>query len=365
MSTLMLQMRSANQMTYLLAPSPHAKQPRSTAQVMRIVLYALVPGTLVHYWVFGPGIWFQLLLAIGTALITEALIMHARHRSSRNALKDYTAVVTAVLLALSVPALAPWWIVVIATIAAIGIAKHIYGGVGQNLFNPAMVGYVVVLISFPVQMTSWPLPQSLSQFELSWFDHASVIFTGYSTDGFNLEQLRAGIDGMTMATPLDAMKTGLTQQLLPSEIATGAMFSGLAGTGWQWLNLAFLAGGIALLWTRVISWHIPVGVLVGMTVPALLLQMFMPDQSIPLSIHWFSGATMLGAFFIATDPVSAATSPRGRWYYGLLIGALVVVIRAWGGYPDGMAFAVLLANLSVPLIDRYTRPQVYGHRGDA
>lgn len=352
-------------MTFRIAPAPHTQPARTTGQVMRLVCYALIPGALAHYFIFGPGIIIQLLLAIITAVVTEFLFTQARRRTGHNTLADYSAVVTAVLLALSIPSLAPWWIIVIGTVFAIGIVKHLYGGIGQNIFNPAMAGYVVLLVSFPLQMTSWPLPAELSNFSVSFYDAVQLIFSGYTTDGYNVQQLKAGIDGISMATPLDTLKTGLSQQLTTPEITNSPIFSGLAGVGWQWLNAAFLVGGLALVATRVISWHIPAGLILGLAVPALLGSAIQPDQSIGVFMHLFSGATMLGAFFIATDPVSAATSNRGRLYFGLLIGFLVYVIRTWGGYPDGVAFAVLLANMCVPIIDKYSQPTVYGHKGSS
>lgn len=350
-------------MTFKLAPSPHGHSQRTTSQVMRLVCYATIPGIAVHLMYFGWGILFQLVLAIATALLTEALCLQARHRASKPILKDNTALLTAVLLALSIPSLAPWWIIVIGTFFAIAIVKQVYGGVGQNIFNPAMAGYVVLLISFPVQMTNWPPPSTLMAFDVSFMDSLYLLLTGYTADGYSLTQLRAGFDGVTMATPLDTLKTGLTNQLTTNEIMTSSIFSGLAGVGWQWLNLAYLAGGLYLIKARVISWHIPGGLLLGLAVPAVIGFAFAPDQSIGPMIHLLSGATMLGAFFIATDPVSAATSNRGRFYFGLLIGFLIYVIRTWGGYPDAVAFAVLLANMCVPVIDKYTQPPVYGHRG--
>ncbi|MDN7123473.1 electron transport complex subunit RsxD [Pseudidiomarina terrestris] len=350
-------------MTFKLAASPHSHQRRTTQQVMRWVYLALIPGVMTLIYFFGWGVIWQLLLAIATAWTAEALCMMLRGRPVESAWRDHTALVTAVLLAISIPGFAPWWIIVIGTAFSIIIVKHVYGGVGQNIFNPAMAGYVVLLISFPVQMTSWPLPVQLSQVDLSFLDSAVLIFTGYTPSGYDIEQLRMGADGMTMATPLDSLRTALNHQLTIDEALQQPIFGSFAGLGWQWVNAAFLLGGLVLLKVRVISWHIPVGMLLGLAVPAALAWLFSPDQSVSPVLHLFSGATMLGAFFIATDPVTAATSKRGRLYFGLLIGFLVFAIRTWGGYPDAVAFAVLLANMTVPIIDKYTQPVVYGHGG--
>lgn len=352
-------------MTFKIAASPHTHQRRTTQQVMRWVYLALIPGVLTLTYFFGWGVWIQIGLCLMTAWFAEAFCMMLRGRSVQFAWRDHTAIVTAVLLAISIPGFAPWWIAVIGTAFAIIVVKHVYGGVGQNIFNPAMAGYVLLLISFPVQMTSWPIPQSLAQHSLSFYDTLVLILQGYTPSGYSVEQLRTGLDGMTMATPLDALRTALNDHLTMSEALNQPIFGETAGIGWLWVNLAFLLGGLVLLKQRIISWHLPMGMLLGLAVPAALTWLFAPDQSVSPIMHLLSGATMLGAFFIITDPVTAATSNRGRIYFGLLVGFLVFVIRTWGGYPDGVAFAVLLANMTVPVLDKYTQPRVYGHGGGA
>ncbi|WP_417655942.1 electron transport complex subunit RsxD [Pseudidiomarina aestuarii] len=350
-------------MSFTIATSPHTHQRRTTQQVMRWVYLCMIPGVAALTYFFGWGVWLQMLLALVTAIFTEAACMWLRGRSARFAWRDHTTIVTALLLAVSIPAYAPWWIIVIGTSFSIVVVKHVYGGVGQNLFNPAMAGYVLLLISFPVQMTSWPVPQSLAQYTINFADSVSLVGSGYTQSGYNMEQLRTGIDGATMATPLDSMKTDLSRSLTPSEAFAKPIFNDIAGIGWMWVNLAFLLGGLLLVYQKIISWHIPAGLLLGLAIPSILMSLFAPGQAIGLSVHLLSGATMLGAFFIATDPVTAATSNRGRLYFGLLIGFLTFVIRTWGGYPDGVAFAVLLANMCVPVIDKYTQPIAYGHGG--
>ena len=277
------------------------------------------------------------------------------------ALRDNSAIVTAWLLAVAIPPWSPWWIMVIGLIFAIVIAKHLYGGLGQNLFNPAMVAYVVLLISFPVQMTSWSAPTSLIPDHVNFADTLSLIFTGYDYDGLSLQQVRSGVDGVTMATPLDAFKTGILTGATPSEVMSQPIFDGLGGIGWQWVNLAYLLGGIVMIKKRIIQWYIPAGFLASLTLFSLVFTLLTPGETASPVLHLLSGATMLGAFFIATDPVSASTTVKGRLIFGALIGALVFIIRSWGGFPDGVAFAVLLANMCVPLIDYYTKPRTYGH----
>ncbi len=348
-------------MAFFLASSPHAHNKKKTPDLMKGVALCAIPGLVAQCYFFGWGTLIQLCFAILVGLILEALVMVIRKRPAARALSDYSALVTAWLLAIAIPPLSPWWVVVIGLIFAIVIAKHLYGGLGQNPFNPAMVAYVVLLISFPVQMTSWMAPQQLTNDSASFSDALSLIFTGFNLDGYSLQQIRTGIDGITTATPLDALKTGLKNGLTPSEIMSDSIFSGIAGLGWTWVNVAYLIGGFGLLKMRVIQWHIPAGILLSLVVLSGLAVLFAPGSSPSPLFHLFSGATMLGAFFIATDPVSASTTVKGRLIYGAFIGAMVFVIRTWGGFPDGVAFAVLLANMCVPLIDYYTKPRTYGH----
>lgn len=348
-------------MAFFIASSPHAHSKRSTAELMKWVAICALPGLGVQSYFFGWGTLIQLCLAIILALALEAGVMKLRKRSPALALRDYSALVSAWLLAVAIPPLSPWWVITIGILFAIIVAKQLYGGLGQNPFNPAMVAYVVLLISFPVQMTSWLAPHQLAPESVSFVDSLSLIFTGFNQDGLSLQQIRTGIDGMTMATPLDAFKTALHGGQSVSEALSLPQFSGLAGIGWDWVNLAYFAGGLWLIKLRVINWHIPVAFLSGMVITSLALMLLAPGTSASPIIHLLSGATMLGAFFIATDPVSASTTNTGRLIYGVFIGSLVVIIRSWGGFPDGVAFAVLLANMCVPLIDYYTKPRTYGH----
>lgn len=353
-------------MSFYIASSPHAHQRRTTSQLMRIVTLAMIPGIIAQWYFFGWGVLLQIGLAVATAYAAEALCLQARERSAFGGLRDNTALVTALLLAVSIPPLAPWWVIVIGVAFSIVVVKHLYGGVGQNLFNPAMAGYVVLLISFPVQMTSWLPPIELAGSHPSLWESIHIMLFQYSTAGYSVEQLRmvetgALLDAVVMATPLDHIRSDLSQGMTLSESLRAPIFAGIAGLGWQWVNLAYLAGGLVLLQQRVIQWHIPVSILATLALCAGIGSLIAPDTLPGLDIHLLSGATMLGAFFIATDPVSAATSNRGRLVYGALIALLVYLIRSFGGYPDAVAFAVLLANLCVPIIDKYTKPTTYGH----
>jgi electron transport complex protein RnfD len=330
--------------------SPHLPATGSVSRMMSFVLLALLPGSLCAAWLFGWGVLVNILLAGLAAIAAEAAMLMARRRPVLPVLQDGSALLTGVLLALALPPLAPWWIPVIGSLFAIVIAKQLYGGLGYNPFNPAMAGYVVLLISFPRELSLWPATGQV----LGLQNTLQLVFAGSLPDTLTL-------DAITMATPLDAVKTRLGLSETLTEIRESAVFGSFAGAGWEWLNLWFLLGGLWLLQQKIIRWQIPAGMLGGLFLTALLFYAWNPDIYASPLFHLFSGAAMLGAFFIATDPVSASTTPRGRLYYGFGIGVLTYVIRTWGGYPDGVAFAVLLMNMAAPTIDYYTRPRVYGH----
>lgn len=336
--------------------SPHAKDSLKTAQVMQQVLLATVPGLIALSVYFGWGTLINIVLCGAVAIACEAAVLKLRRRPVMFYLSDYSAVVTAVLLGLALPPLAPWWIAVVGTAFAIIIAKQLYGGLGFNPFNPAMMGYVVLLISFPVEMTAWPAP-------------STIMPEGQSVPGL-LESIQAvfpfltgkHIDVYTAATSLDVVKHNHALMLDQLYVEEPLFQMGkLAGSGWEWVNLGFLAGGCFLLSRRIFTWHAPVAMLLALSLMAVLFYDGGSSSSkgSPL-LHLFSGATMLGAFFIVTDPVTSATSNKGRLIYGGLIGILIFVIRSWGSYPDAVAFAVLLMNFAAPLIDNYTLPRTYG-----
>jgi electron transport complex protein RnfD len=342
-------------MTFNVAPAPHEIAPNSVARVMRLVIFALLPAMVMHIVFMGPGLIVQMILGTATALAAETLALKLRRQPLKPFLTDCTAVITALLLALCLPPLAPWWLVVSGAAFAILLAKHLYGGMGANPFNPAMVGYAVLLVSFPAQLSHWMPPHvaGLQAVDVGLGETIRTIFTGQAP-------LRMTWDAVTSPTPLDTVRTGLKMGQTMQEIHASSIFGMMGGRGWEWINLATLVGGIWLLIARIIRWHIPVAVLVGIAVPAAVMYSIDPGSYPGSMFHLTSGATMLGAFFIATDPISAATSDRGRLFYGLGIGFITYVIRTWGGYPDGIAFAVLFMNAAVPLIDRYTLPRIYG-----
>ncbi len=333
--------------------APHMPPQTTVSGVMLQVLLALIPGTLAYTWFFGPGILIQILLATGFALLFEALMLRSRGRSLKPFINDYSAVVTAVLFALCIPPLAPWWISCIAMLFAIVFAKHLYGGLGQNVFNPAMVGYVVVLISFPQAMTAWLPPLALTEQGPGLIDSLIIIFTG------NVP-LAGGWDAITQATPLDTLKTGVDSGQMVSEIRQSPLFGSFGGKGWEWIANWYAIGGFFLLYKRIISWHVPLAVIGSVILLSLPFWLADPDSNPFPMQHIFSGALVLAAFFIATDPVSGCVSNKGRLIFGFGVGIITLVIRRWGGYPDGVAFAILLMNMAAPLIDRYTRPRMYG-----
>jgi electron transport complex protein RnfD len=339
-------------MPLMKVSSPHAHGPMSTPKVMRLVLLATVPGLFTLTWFFGFGTLINVLWASLSALGFEALALKLRKRPIGFYLNDGSALVTAFLLGIALPPASPLWMIIVGTGFAILIAKQLYGGMGYNPFNPAMAAYVFLLISFPVAMTTWLAPQGISGELLGPLD-ALLRSVGM----FN-----GNIDGLTTATPLDVLKQN--DSLILSDLwAQTPQFGRWAGIGWEWVNGAFLAGGLYLMYRRVFTWHAPISMLLALSLMSLLF--FDGGSSAsggsPL-FHLFSGATMFGAFFIVTDPVSSAVSNKGRIIYGALIGVLIYLIRHWGNYPDAVAFAVLLMNFAAPFIDHYTQPRTYGHK---
>ena len=333
--------------------SPYMHAPQGVGQVMAQVIYALVPGTLVLLWFFGWGVVTNLLLGLGFALLLEALMLKLRQRPLLPFLTDYSAVVTGWLLAVALPPYSPWWLLLIAMVFALVIGKHLYGGLGYNPFNPAMVGYAAVLVSFPIEMTSWPTPELTSIGQISLTDSLQQVFLGGTSHW----------DGLTQATTLDTIKTHLRLGETVSQINQSQAFGWIAGHGWEWVSLAWLAGGLWLIYQKIISWHIPVALMTALAGMALIFWLINPHSYSSPLLHLVSGATMLGAFFIATDPVSASTTPVGKLLYAGGIGCFTYIIRVWGNYPDAIAFAVLIMNMAVPLLDTYTQPRVYGTKG--
>lgn len=309
------------------------------------VLLACLPGALALFWLNGWGVLIQLSLACLTCCICDWLVRRLRHQPipaynllEQRWLAEGSGLVSAVLLALALPGNVPWWLTVISAAFASLFGKAIFGGFGRNPFNPAMLGYAFVLIAFPAHMVQWPAP-SASHDLLATLGQVFAFGSGLA-------------DGWSQATALDTLRHN--DRLTLDELFTRhPAFGRVGGHGAEWVNLALLAGGVFLLQQRVIRWQAPVGMLGALFVISLLCWNGSGSDSngSPL-LHLFSGATMLGAFFIASEPVSGASTPRGQLYFGIGVGLLTYAIRTWGGYPDGVAFAVLLMNLCVTRLDR-------------
>lgn len=351
---------------FKMVSSPHTHSGKLTARIMLWVILAMMPAFFTQIYYFGFGVVLQSVFAICVAIITEFVAMKLRGKKPLTYLSDFSVVLTAFILAMAIPPYAPYWIIMIGTLCAVLLGKQVYGGLGQNPFNPAMIGYVILLISFPLQMTTWMPPIHLLHEPPTFSDAFSLIFFGLTTDGFTLSQLTHSIDGITQATPLDSAKifykshTELSDFYelikMPIFIGNGTDFA----QGWWQVNIAFLAGGIFLVLKRTIHWQIPVAMLMTFFCLATATALTGGTHLSAIS-QLVSGAMMFGAFFIATDPVTASITPRGKIVFGALVGLFVYLIRYHGNFPDGVAFAILLSNICVPLIDHYTRPRVAGY----
>jgi len=333
----------------MFAPAPFLLKDTSVSQVMTQVCIALVPGIAAYAWLVGPAILVQLVIATLAALLAETAMLRIQKKPLTIFLSDGSAVVTAWLIALTFPPLAPWWLVAIGTVFAIVVAKHLYGGLGQNPFNPAMVAFAVCIVSFPALMSQWP---SVG-LQLPLLDQINVILG-----------LAPRVDALSSATPLDAMKTALKlgegTQDVPALLANQDIYGNFAGRGWEWVAIGYLLGGLWMWQRKLITWHVPVSFIGAMVLLSGGLWLFNPAQFASPLFHLLSGGAMIGAFFIATDPVSGGTTPRGKLIFGAGAGLLAYIIRVFGGYPDGVAFAVLLMNLCVPVIDLLTQPRIFG-----
>jgi len=287
--------------------------------------------------------------------LAEAVMLKIRMRSIQPFLMDYSAIVTAWLLALAIPPLAPWWMIVVGTLFAIVISKQLYGGLGYNPFNPAMIGYTVLLISFPAIMTKWPAALILAQSKLAFADQLHYIFSGLLPSEIKL-------DAVTSATPLDYLKTQLMLKHDVASITQAPLFGALGGTGNEYVTGAYLLGGLYLWQQKIITWHLPTAFLGALALISGIFWVVNPAHFASPIFHLFSGASLLCAFFIITDPVSGPTTPNGKLWFAAGVALITYLVRVYGGYPDGVAFAVIFMNICVPLIDAATQPRVFGHQ---
>ncbi len=330
--------------------SPHVLQPTSVRSVMLKVLIALLPGIAAYVWFFGTIILVQIALASVAALAAEALMLGLRDKPVLPFLTDGSALVTAWLIALTFPPIAPWWLTVTGVLIAIVVAKHLYGGLGQNPFNPAMVAFCTMIVAYPQLMSQWPRADFNSLAPM-----LNAVFSGDRE-----------LDAIVMATPLDALRTVLRdpeQRLtIAGILGSHATFGNIGGLGWEWVAAGYLLGGLWLIQQRIITWHVPAAFVVTLALIAATFNIINPERFVGANFHLFTGGAMLGAFFILTDPVSGCTTPLGKLIFAAGAAILTWIIRSFGAYPDGMAFAVLLMNLLVPLIDMGTQPKVFGHK---
>jgi electron transport complex protein RnfD len=334
----------------VLNNSPFVRQPASVRVVMLKVLAALLPGIAAYVWFFGAALLVQIAIASVAALGAEAIMLSIRKKPVGQFLTDGSALVTAWLVALTLPPIVPWWLTVLAVLIAIVIAKHLYGGLGQNPFNPAMVAFAAMIVAYPQLMSQWP----------------AAGFTDFTLQTRAIFGHR-DLDAMVMATPLDALRTSLhtadAKATVSGVFGASAAFGNIGGKGWEWVALGYLLGGLWLVQQRLITWHVPAAFLGTLGLAALLANLASPDQYAGPAFHLLTGGAMLAAFFIATDPVSGSTTPRGKLIFAAGLALLTWIIRVFGAYPDGIAFATLLMNICVPLIDMYTQPAVFGHKG--
>ncbi len=338
-----------------LIASPHAHDANTVAETMGWVLLALAPATLFGIYLFGWPALLLFLVTVAAAVVAEYLSLKIAGKPPGRFLADGSALLTGVLLALTLPPWAPWWVGVVGAVIAIVIAKQVFGGVGQNLFNPAMAARVALLISFPLEMTTFVEPQPLFSAAAPTLQQSLAITFGSGG---------AAIDAVTSATILDHTRTELGQGVALGEIAgydpLALAWGGVPGSLGETSALLLLLGGLLLLWRRVITWYIPVALLGTITLLATLFHLIAPESYASAPYHLLSGAVMLVAFFIATDPVTSPLSVRGQLLFGAGCGAFIWILRTWSGYPEGAAFAILLMNAFTPLIDHYIRPRIYG-----
>ncbi len=319
---------------FLVSSSPHVHQGETVSGLMRLVIYALIPASLFAIYVFGLSALRVIVISICSAVVFEAISQRIMKRPV--SVRDGSAVLTGLLLAMNLPATSPWWLIIVGTFFAIVVAKQLYGGLGYNPFNPALVGRTVLLISFPVQMTArWISPS------------------------------RWGLDSVTTPTPLGKMKEGLaTMGNLDMEFGRDQIIRYLIGNKPGCLgevSVVFLVlGGLYLIYRKVITWHIPVSFIAAVWVLTGIFHLIDPTRYADPTFHILTGGLFIGAIFMATDYVTSPVTTSGMLIFGFGCGIITVMIRLFGAYPEGVSFSILLMNAATPLIDRYTKPKVFG-----
>ncbi len=343
-------------MSIIPVGGPYTHKKTSISRTMVWVMVALTPATAFGIYQFGlPALWLFIITLL-SCVLTEAACLYIADKPLRPYLSDGSAILTGWLLAMTLPPWAPWWIAVVGALLAIIVGKQVFGGIGQNLFNPAMVARVALLISFPLEMTSWVKPLPL------FSDSAPGLIESLRIT-FDLQN---EFDAVSSATILGHIKTELGQGNALTPILTDAFDSlnfaigSVAGSLGETSAILILLGGLLLIYRGIISWHIPFSMLLSITLLASIFHWFNAESYPPALYHLLSGATLLGAFFIATDLVTSPVTKTGQLIFGASCGALVFIIRSWAAYPEGMAFAVMLMNGVTPMIDHYIKPRIYG-----
>lgn len=340
---------------------PYMRKNKSVQKSMALVMLALLPATAYGFYLFGWPSIILFVVTLASAFVFEVLCLKVRSQPLRIFAFDGSAIVTAWLIAVSLPPWTPWWVGVLGSAIAIIISKHPYGGLGQNVFNPAMVARVALLISFPLEMTIFVNPVPMFSADApSLMESFRIIFGGASYDAF------------TSASVLGVIKTGLGQGMAMGDIMQGSyqpltwMIGNEPGSMGEVSAILLTAGGILLIYHRVITWHIPVSTIASIAGVAALFHFIDGSRYPDAMVHLFAGATFLTAFFIATDPVTSPMSPRGQLFFGVALGVLIYILRTWSVYPEGASFAILIMNALTPMIDRYLRPRIFGrtYKGD-
>ena len=337
--------------------APHTHGSNSVSRIMLVVILTLLPATGWGIYQFGWPALNILVLCVASALLAEALCLWIANKPVGLFLKDGSAVLTAWLLAMTLPPWTPWWIAVFGGGFAIIVGKQIFGGIGQNVFNPAMLARVALLVSFPVEMTFWVEPTPLfSEGAPDFVESLAITFLGVPS-----------MDSVSSASIIGHLKTGFTLGHSVAQSLSGAQYDAMAhgigtvpGSMGETSAVLILLGGLILIALRIITWHIPVAMLGSVALLATLFHLFSPERYPDAIFHLLSGGLMLGAFFIATDLVTSPSTRLGQIIFGAGCGTLVFVIRSWGAFPEGVGFAVLLMNAATPLIDHYVRPRIYG-----
>ena len=323
---------------FIVSPAPHAHSGDSVRRNMLLVILALLPAYAVSVLEFGWGALITAAISVAACVLTEWLVSRFLLKEQRLSIGDLSAVLTGLLLAFNLPSNIDWWIVLIGAVVAIGVGKMTFGGLGQNPFNPALVGRVFLLVSFPAQMTTWPLAKG---FETSY------------------------VDAQTGATPLyylkHMMKTGDLSVMDQLPALKDAFLGAMGGSLGEVCALALIIGGLFLICTRVITWHIPVSIIATVALFAWIATPAGMEPGMFVAYQLLSGGLMLGAFFMATDYVTSPMTAWGKILFGIGIGFIMMVIRTWGSYPEGMSFAILIMNACVPLLNKF-RPQRFGEK---